>query len=276
MGVESALRRGTTFWFALPCALGSALELEAGRLTPVKPAIRLVASERIVVVVNRDPGIPRLLQRHLDGYRILGAGDAAEGAKLAQETKAIALMTDGQEPVPIVSADLPIVSCLLPTSRQAARELGAEELLVKPVSRQELLTAINRLGRPVQRVLIADDDPEMVHLLQRMLYGCIPAQGCLKAYTGAEALGLARSGKPDLLLLDLSMPDTSGPEVLREMAADPELVKIPVILISGRADEYITWRLPGHVQVSKGEGFGLGEVTKVLEAIFGSLGSGWH
>jgi CheY-like chemotaxis protein len=190
--------------------------------------------------------------------------------------RAIALVSGAGEPLTAAYEGLVTVRCDLPSSRQVAHELGAAELLVKPISREELYAALDRLGRPVHRVLIADDDPEMVRLLQRMLHGRIPASACLEAYTGAEVLSLARSGKPDLLLLDLFMPEMNGPEVLEEMSADPDLAQTPVIIISGRAQDRISMRLPGPIQVCKTEGLELGEAVQALGALFGALAPGWH
>ncbi|HEY8134039.1 MAG TPA: response regulator [Thermoanaerobaculia bacterium] len=79
-------------------------------------------------------------------------------------------------------------------------------------------------------VLIVDDDVSirllLVALLRRQGYQM------LEARNGREALAEMRSGKPDLVVMDLVMPEVSGWDVLRERAADPSLLRIPMIVVS--------------------------------------------
>ena len=79
-------------------------------------------------------------------------------------------------------------------------------------------------------ILIVDDTPDNLHLLTRMLGGqrwhARPAQG------GAQALRAAQAKAPDLVLLDVMMPDLDGYEVCRRLKANPSLSAVPVIFIS--------------------------------------------
>ncbi len=83
---------------------------------------------------------------------------------------------------------------------------------------------------PKHCVLIVDDDPSirllLVALLRRHGYQT------LQARNGREALAEMRTGKPDLVLMDLVMPEMSGWDVLRERAADPSLLQIAMIVVS--------------------------------------------
>jgi len=230
MGVESTYLQGTSFWFTLPCTPAFASRPRLSRLDCSQPVVRLGISERIVVVVHDDPLVAPLLQRYMDGYRVVRAKDLEEGVALAEDIKALALVTDAGKETSVSSGDTLIVNCTLPNSVQMAATLGAEDSLVKPVSAQALLAAIDRLGRPVRRVLIADDEPEVVRLFRRMLRTRIQPQDCLEAYNGEEALRLVQTEKPDLVLLDLIMPEMDGQSVLEQMAADPRLADIPVII----------------------------------------------
>ena len=127
----------------------------------------------------------------------------------------------------------------------------------------------------MQRVLIADDDPDIVRLFRRMLSTRIPVQNCLEAYSGSEALQLLAAEKPDLVLLDLIMPEVDGRDVLDQMARDPSLARIPVIIVSVKAQDYLSLPLPGSIQVSRPGGFDLGELVSTLEAVFKALAPGW-
>lgn len=86
------------------------------------------------------------------------------------------------------------------------------------------------IGDGRMRILIADDDPS----IRRMLGVSLEREGyqTAAACDGREALEAMRAGQADLVLLDLMMPMVTGWEVLAERAAAPELLKIPVIVIT--------------------------------------------
>lgn len=274
MGVESALQQGTTFWFTLPLR-----PKRATSQTPpsdrVPPLAAASADERLVVLIHDDPQAAALLQRYLTSCRVAAAPSIEAGLAMAEELQAVAVLTDIARTSAIPAIPLPVIACPLPSGRQAAAAIGAEDLLVKPVSHEELLEAIARLQRPVQRVLIADDDPNVVRLFRRMLQTRLPAEACLEAYNGQEALSRMRTDRPDLVLLDLAMPKVDGRVVLERMAEDPDLRHIPVIIVSAKSQEFIHLQLPGTVQVSRPGGFLLSEMVQLLDAILKTLAPGW-
>ncbi len=81
-------------------------------------------------------------------------------------------------------------------------------------------------------ILVADDEPDIVTIVEMIL----KSQGydVLKASTGLEALELAERFNPDLILLDIMMPDMDGWEVLRLLHVDPATSEIPVAMISAK------------------------------------------
>lgn len=86
-----------------------------------------------------------------------------------------------------------------------------------------------------QRTLLYIEDQEMnQRLVERILAQNSDLQ-LMSATRGSQALDLARAHRPDLILLDLHLPDIPGDEVLRRLKADDELQDIPVIMISGDA-----------------------------------------
>jgi CheY-like chemotaxis protein len=84
-------------------------------------------------------------------------------------------------------------------------------------------------------VLVADDDADILALvafrLERSGYDVVTARD------GEEALQVARERRPDLAVLDISMPQVDGLEVLRRLRADEETSRLPVLLLSARAQE---------------------------------------
>ena len=88
---------------------------------------------------------------------------------------------------------------------------------------------------PYEKILIVDDDHDIVLFLSTVLkdngYSVIDAEN------GHEGLDKATSEQPDLILLDLMMPEKSGISMLSDLAADPATEKIPVIMVTGVSGE---------------------------------------
>jgi two-component system response regulator MtrA len=81
-------------------------------------------------------------------------------------------------------------------------------------------------------VLVADDDPDILELVSYILGG--EGYEIVAARDGAQALDLARARRPQLAVLDVSMPNLDGLEVTRLLRADAELASLPVILLTAR------------------------------------------
>ena len=95
----------------------------------------------------------------------------------------------------------------------------------------------------VRRVLVADDEPLTAEMLALML--AFRGFEVVCAYDGAEALQQAREFKPDIILLDVLMPELEGVDVTRELRSDAELGERPVILISSCDEGEVEWRDAG-------------------------------
>jgi DNA-binding response OmpR family regulator len=81
--------------------------------------------------------------------------------------------------------------------------------------------------------MIIEDEPDANELFAEMMR--INGFRVIKTYTSTPALTLIAQEKPDLIILDIMMPDISGIEVLHYMRADPALALIPVVVVSARA-----------------------------------------
>ena len=80
------------------------------------------------------------------------------------------------------------------------------------------------------RILVVDDDQQNVELLEAYLTGA--GYQVLRALDGASALKQVADGNPDLVLLDIMMPDISGYEVCRRLKKDPASSRIPVLMVT--------------------------------------------
>ncbi len=162
---------------------------------------------------------------------------------------------------------LPIDKELLAEDRKGGIILAAREHADRP--KEGLMAALQLDQRRVRQVLIVDDHADARRLMRRILQ----AQGEFlveEAASGAEALGMAERNPPDLVILDLMMPEMDGFAVLDKLKARPETLNIPVIVIT--AKELLPTekeQLRGRISrlMTKGEFFDddlLDEIEKVL------------
>jgi two-component system alkaline phosphatase synthesis response regulator PhoP len=88
---------------------------------------------------------------------------------------------------------------------------------------------------PEKRILVVDDDHEVVRLMR----GYLEQSGytVLVAYNGQTAMHIIRRERPDLVLLDLMLPDLSGWEITRSVRADPVLKHTPIIVLTARVND---------------------------------------
>jgi signal transduction histidine kinase/CheY-like chemotaxis protein len=133
------------------------------------------------------------------------------------------------------TSDVPVVIASTVEDERKGLALGADAYLVKPVGRQRLVQTLTRLTAPerVKRVLVVDDEEISRYLLSQHLLA--PNHLISEAATGTDALRLARAESPDVICLDLRMPDLDGFEVLRELRSDPATREIPVIVVTSKS-----------------------------------------
>jgi DNA-binding response OmpR family regulator len=89
-------------------------------------------------------------------------------------------------------------------------------------------------GRP--KILIIDDDPDFVEATKVVLQS--KDYQVLTAYDGKEGLEKVREEGPDLIILDIIMPQEDGFKVCEEIKADPKLAKIPVIILTSLSERW--------------------------------------
>jgi signal transduction histidine kinase/DNA-binding response OmpR family regulator len=265
MGVESPAGGGTTFWFTLPCV--QTRVSKTARMESSAPPTAAYVLERILIVVSDDPHRAGLIHRYLPEYRIARVADLQEGIALAAESHADAILTDRPVPEPSPSSDVPIVSCPLPNEHREAISLGAADLLVKPVSAAELLTSVDRLKKTIQRVLIADEDPDLARLFRRMLRGRFDDDKILEAYHGEEVERLIGAANPDLLILSDGLP---GMEWKKHAGAE----KPAVILVSSSLPVRAPGSESGPLEIYNPGGFLTSEALQIVQGILHVLAPG--
>jgi CheY-like chemotaxis protein len=132
-------------------------------------------------------------------------------------------------------SNTPILVCSIIQDKTRGFSLGATDYLVKPITEDELRRALERVKREhnVNKILVVDDEPSALQLLKRIL-AAQPQYTVLEAGGGAQALNVVQSSKPDLILLDLMMPEIDGFAVLEFLKGNPETHDIPVIIVTAK------------------------------------------
>jgi CheY-like chemotaxis protein len=165
-------------------------------------------------------------------------------------------------------AGVPILIISILADRQRGFALGAAAVMQLPVSRLELYDALVDLGlsplvkKNTLKVLVVDDDPKAVELLAIRLQDL--ASTVLRSFGGRDAIEVARRELPDLIVLDLMMPEVNGFEVVEALRKQPMTARIPVMIVTAVTvgpDERL--RLNGYVSTIMGKtGFDGGRFTE--------------
>ncbi|MDO8437040.1 MAG: response regulator [Nitrosomonadaceae bacterium] len=259
VGVVSAPKRGTMFvvWvpWRRPEAAGSAAaqqgQIEKPAAAPNLPGPPCAAP--LALVIDDDDKAADILRINLEneGFRVMRAADGKAGIELAAGEVPDLITLDillpklgGWEVLARLKADprlatIPVVIVSVAVdNKQCGYTLGAASVLQKPVTRETLLQTLAGLGITKQRggrkimVLVVDDDPKAVELVAQQLKGC----GCeiVRAYGGGEALESVRQQLPDLVILDLMMPDINGFEVVEAIKSRPETAAVPIVILTAK------------------------------------------
>lgn len=268
--VESAgvVNQGSQFWIKLP------FETQPS-LVPMGEARLLSAEKKTVLVLNDDFKVIEFFDRHLNKQHVIGINHPEDIINLT-DINPTALILDINEYETLKNTDIlknfqsqfPIVTCSMPSGRHFMRELGVADYLIKPVSVDTLQHSLNQFTHEPQHILIVDDEKEIVRLFGRLLKALLPQCNLTMAYSGQEALALLETQQPDLVILDILMPDVDGLTVLKIMKTTTKLAHIPVIIASAKgASEAISASNDGRLYVQKPDGFQPLELVKCLENV---------
>jgi CheY-like chemotaxis protein len=271
VAAESAVGQGSTFTVWIPIRTPQDAD-KPKQKTSTPPRGESFGASRTALVVESNLKSAELIRVQLEaeGFTVLHAA-TAEAAMTLAEREPLALIT-----LDILMADadgwallrrlkdipatrlVPVVIISILADRTKGFALGAAAVMQSPVSRQELSECLVALGlspiskdRPV-KVLIVDDDPEAVELVAVRIGGL--ANTVLRAYGGREAIAIAQRELPDLIVLDLIMPEVNGFEVVDALNENPATALIPIVVVTAsEITEADRTRLNGFVSTIMGK-----------------------
>lgn len=242
--VKSQIGRGSTFVVTMPISFSGATQVS------YVPEIKreLDSSKLPVLVVEDNREALFIYEKYLKGsvFQVVPARNLKEARSALQEFKPIAVildvLLDGEQSWELLrelkdepsTRALPIFVITVVDNQEKALSLGADAFHTKPVDRTWLLQQLDftATDKTIRRALVVDDDDASRYVIKTLLTGT--GFRFIEASSGNEGLRLAREAKPDLIILDLTMPDLSGFEVLDKLKHDPETSSIPVIIYTSR------------------------------------------
>ena len=254
ISVESVPGEGTTFTVRLPArSEKSGSEAEAGEKPTVEPmemppapAAEKTGAAKTVLVVDDDATARDVMRRFLakEGFDVVTARDGEECLRLARDVRPAVILLDvlmpgldGWDVLRELKADpalshIPVTMITIMDEQSKGFSLGASDYMTKPIDRGRLRTLLQkyRTSAAEQNVLVIDDESDTRDMLRRVL----EAEGwqVTDAENGRIGLEKLENNRPNLILLDLLMPEMDGFQFLAELRKSPDLSAIPVVVVT--------------------------------------------
>jgi len=242
--VTSVPGSGSTFTVRLPAEAETMLAAAAS--APEATAAAEDTAHRTVLVIDDDSTARELIAAHLagTGFSVETAANGVEGLKKARALRPAAITLDIMMPdidgwtvlaalrgEPAL-ADIPVVIVTILDEPRRGIALGAAGYMTKPIDRDRLVEILSRyrLADRSGTVLVVEDDEEQRRLVRELL----GARGWVvrEAVNGRLALDALKEGLPDIVLLDLMMPEMDGFELVAALQANPAWRDIPVVVVT--------------------------------------------
>jgi PAS domain S-box-containing protein len=286
ISVKSTLGQGSTFTIRLPMRVPLAKERVAAE-APVLPSfsantIPLPSGKSLgcsttstgsqlatILIIDDDASVRDLMTRYLsrEGFHVETAASGDEGLRLARQLRPDAITLDvllpninGWQVLSVLKADpeladVPIVVMSIIDDKNTGFRLGATDYLTKPIDYKRLTRLLNHyrppaaqsLAAPTGRVLVAEDDPVTREMFRRTLEK--EDWLVMEAANGQHALETLAESVPDLILLDLMMPEMDGFQFITALRQHPVWRTLPVIVVTAMdLTPTDRLRLNGHVE----------------------------
>ena len=246
VNVTSKPGAGSTFTLDLP----DHPVTRASAAPQFKPVVSGVdGADLTVLVVDDDPAVHDVLTPTLakNGYRVIHARDGAEALATIRKTPPDVVTldvmmpnVDGWSVLAEMKSDpalahIPVIMLTIVDDRNLGWSLGASEYMTKPIDRERLVTLVHRFtNRSADAVvLIVDDDPEVRNVISATLRNA--GLKTAEAANGRAAVDwLAANPPPNLVLLDLMMPEMDGFQFLEHFSTHPDQLKMPVVVLTAK------------------------------------------
>jgi PAS domain S-box-containing protein len=249
--VDSKLGEGTTFSVFLPSDehVGLAEYSNVSWIPEFASPVANVGDEDSegpkVLVIDDDPSVHELMRRFLTprGFQVVSAFSGEQGLQNAADLEPDAITLDvmmpGRDGWSVLSSlksdpaleAIPVVMVTMIDDKSIGYALGASDYLVKPIQRDRLVKVLSRF-HPARggRALVVEDEDDIREMIARQLRRA--DWSVRTAPNGKVALDLLDEECPDVVLLDLMMPEMDGFEVAEIMRQEPRWQDIPIVVVT--------------------------------------------
>jgi adenylate cyclase len=242
--VESEVGVGTTFTMHLPADRPGIADSAAVSSAAATAEHSWPARTNRVLVIDDDATVRDLMRRYLsrEGFDVVTATGGREGLEFARELHPSVITLDvfmpdmdGWTVLQAIKQDvdlrrIPVIMMTISDEKQKGITLGASGYLTKPVDRGQLAQLLVRFKTTTRRALIVEDNPTDREMMRRLMVG--EGWDVMVASDGRDALNRLKSEHPNLILLDLMMPEMDGFEFLAEFRKTPKFASTPVIVVT--------------------------------------------
>lgn len=245
--VESEFGKGSRFIVQVPARITTKKVTGGTRKTTDEDA-DLPGGAGVILVIDDDIAVRSLLKTYLSkvGYQVAVAGDGTEGLRLAKKLRPNAITLDiimpgmdGWEVLSRLKADeelahIPVVVLTVMENKEMGYALGASDYLTKPVSREQLVKVLRKYRSEdvTCTVMLVEDDQVTREMMWRILRKA--GWRVVEAENGKVALRYLEEYQPDLILLDLMMPEMDGFEFIIHLRHHKEWASIPVVVLTAK------------------------------------------
>jgi PAS domain S-box-containing protein len=253
--VESEWGKGTVVHFRIPMFVDTTSErmMQAGMLLDAlqrENKASVDGEKPLALIVEDSPQAIELLRMYIEsaGYRVEVARNGVDAIDMAKRLHPNVITLDLQLPLKDgwqvmkelkrhpLCRHIPVVIVSIVDEKNLGFSLGAVDYFVKPVNREDLVRALDRVhllrkpGMKKPTILVIDDDRAATDLVQLILEN--EGYAVLKAFHGRDGVEVAARERPDLIILDLIMPETSGFNVAYQLKQIPATRAIPIIVLT--------------------------------------------
>jgi CheY-like chemotaxis protein len=296
VSVDSTMGQGSVFTVRLPARVKRPVKeativptsaAALGLATAAMPAAVAAAppsdgsaAKGTVLVIDDDPSACELMVRSLskEGFHVLTANEGVDGLRVAREARPHVITLDvlmpgmdGWSVLRELKADprlatIPVIMITMADDRSTGYALGASDYLTKPIDRERLAASVQRYRHGSQAVLVVEDDDDTREMMARTLAN--DGWTVREAANGLLALDRLREAIPELILLDLMMPEMDGFEFISRLRENEAWHSIPVVVLTAKditPDDHL--RLQGNVRkVFRKASFSRDELVEEIRA----------
>lgn len=202
-------------------------------------------AKKSVLAIDDNPEAIDIIRKYLgEEYRVVGLLSGEKAVEKAKEIKPLVITLDILMPKKDgwqvlrelkdnpETQDIPVIILSIVEDERLGFSLGAAEYIVKPVEKQVLLRKLRSLEKmtKIKRVLVVDNDPETVRLIGNVLKE--EGYQLKAAYNSEDAIKSVSDVRPDLIVLNLTMPEVSGFDVIEYLKTADGVKDIPLIVLT--------------------------------------------